>query len=340
MCQKRYLSVCSPLILVCLLVLIPYAKAYGITVEDIRDAILGTRTFTPTELAELDKNSDGQVDVADLVAIILSSSMQTVSFVLPESEALEDAGAVHIPVVFTRPYSGTVFYKVAGTAVSGNDYTEMSGQFSVEDVSTAGVTVTLIKNPIPEREKTILLTLTGNPDTGLAIGLENTHLLRIKDTDSAALMIGEFAGIMAPEGQNVVTGQASNFGMCSVNMTVNYDAEKNTLSGKIDADSKSLSIYFPPNDNGYALTFTSDPSFIFNATAEFMTPQNMNSFGRDLNGKITFNGNFGEEDDNVLSGTFTETITDALLERDNQGDLVPRECKITGEFLFRRIKDK
>ncbi len=313
--------------------------AAEVTEQNLRDAITGKRTFTQEELNVMDEkgNGDGQVDVADLVVFIRSNSLQTVSFLLPQTEADEAAGAIPVSVIFARPFSGTVFYTVSGTAVAGNDYAVMPGQFSVSDAGESTITVTLINNPLPQRDKTILLTLTGNKDNGLAIGLQNTHVIRIQDADPTALLLGEFAGTMAPEGQDVMPDLSSNFGMCSVNMSIDYDAEQGRFTGKIETDDKSLSIYFPRNDAGYPLTFTSVPDHLFSATAEYTTPQSNNSFGRDLNGKIMFMGNFSEEDDSLLTGTFTETIENALFDKDNRGGSTPRSCQIKGAFSFQRI---
>ena len=215
----------------------------------------------------------------------------------------------------------------------------MPGQVTVSEALETTITVTLINNPVPERDKNIVLTLTGNPGNGLSIGLQNTHQIRIQDASPIALLLGEFAGTMAPEGQDVMPDLASNFGMCSVNMRVDYDPGSNAFIGKIEADDKSLSIYFPRSDDGYALTFSTVPDFIFAATTEFTTPQSANSFGTDLNGKIEFKGNFDEADTTLLTGSFTETIANALFDKDNRGQDTPRACQIKGMFAFHRLLD-
>jgi len=184
------------------------------------------------------------------------------------------------------------------------------------------------------------LTLKGNKDNGLAIGRENTHTIEILDADSNALLLGEFAGMMAPEGQDVMPDLASNFGMCSVNMTVWYDSEKGGLAGKIESDAKSLSIYFPRGDAGHTLTFATGSGSLLNATAEFVTPQSANTFDRDLNSTITLKGDFDEENDDVITGTFTETIANALVDQNSDGNPVPRECEIRGELRLHRVEQR
>ena len=70
--HRRFLiTVLAVALLLCLAVL---ARA-EVTEQDIRDAILGTKTFSQEELGAMDEkgNKDGQVDVADLVKVRLGA---------------------------------------------------------------------------------------------------------------------------------------------------------------------------------------------------------------------------------------------------------------------------
>ncbi|MCP4110441.1 MAG: hypothetical protein GY749_33795 [Desulfobacteraceae bacterium] len=66
-CKKRLLAILSGIFLVIVLPANVLAQSGIVTEQDIKDAILERRLFTDAELQAMDMNSDGKVDVADLV---------------------------------------------------------------------------------------------------------------------------------------------------------------------------------------------------------------------------------------------------------------------------------
>jgi len=59
-------------------------QASAVTEQDIKDAVLGRKTFTDTELQAMDLNGDGKVDVADAVMLLK----------IPDDEEIRFAGTM------------------------------------------------------------------------------------------------------------------------------------------------------------------------------------------------------------------------------------------------------
>lgn len=144
------------------------------TLENIRDAILGTQTFTQDELNAMDIDGNGLVDVADMISLL------NPEFLFKDSTSLIEEGT-ETTVVFYLPtiYNGTVNYTIAGTADNGLDYVSLNGAITVNG-SSVSIPVQTIDDIEQETMETIVITLDGN---GLELGPVQQFVVSIDDND-------------------------------------------------------------------------------------------------------------------------------------------------------------
>ena len=167
------------------------AAAFEPSEQDIRDAILGTKTFTQDQLRAMDLNTDGKVDVADLVYKVSDGEPMLVSFKESMSTAYESEGVVSIPLVYTAGFTGSVSYVVSGSAVAGMDFGALPGTIMLDGTGNTAITVSLIddlhitvddeKGPV---SRYIVFDLKANNDKLYEPSFITSHTLIIQDNDA------------------------------------------------------------------------------------------------------------------------------------------------------------
>jgi len=126
----------------CAVVLLFSVLATALAQDDqrIREKILERRAFTPTQIAEIDQNGDGVIDVRDLT-LYYQSRPEAPPFALfeeLESDVVADGREAEIRVLFSKPFTGTLTYQLSGPAAVGVDYELLQGQ--TEDLQTGVAT--------------------------------------------------------------------------------------------------------------------------------------------------------------------------------------------------------
>jgi len=118
--SASHFSVLLSWLLLPLLLLGSVKAAFAVTEADFRDAILGKRIFSDQELNLLDLNSDGKVDVSDVVVFLKSEGQPLVNFLSSSSDAGEGDGQALIKVRFSHSFTGVLKYQltdvIAGSA--------------------------------------------------------------------------------------------------------------------------------------------------------------------------------------------------------------------------------
>lgn len=153
-------------------------QAGGVTEDDIRNAILGK---TPVDLATMDLNKDGKVDVADLVKRV--GSMQVGKSALRVNEG---DGTVRVRVNFASRFTGTLRISVSGSATEGTDYQTLPRSFMVDGTSVE-IPITIIDNDVVEDVKTIVLAFSYedyNGSKAIPPGAPANYTVYIVDNDS------------------------------------------------------------------------------------------------------------------------------------------------------------
>lgn len=166
------------LIILCALAMTRFAMGQEVTTQDIRDAILGSRSFTQEELSAMDLNDDSRVDVADLVVLLN-----------PESEHQSSTMNIHegdgtIEVLFYLPsvYAGPVTYTVSGTATAGADFEPLPGSINANGSSVA-IPVTFIDDLLIEDIEMLSIKLETSSDELLTLGPSKERTVYIQDND-------------------------------------------------------------------------------------------------------------------------------------------------------------
>jgi hypothetical protein len=162
---------------VALLLSLTIGLAGQVTERRLRDAILEGEGYT----AELDINSDGKLDVADLVAFLSQESAQ-VSFESSFSEATEDAGVFTVTVLVTsKGYAGPVDYTIEGTATNEVDFNGLTGTINVKG-SASQIPFAIADDLEVEDVETITLTLQSG--SGYNLGARPVHTVYVGDNDA------------------------------------------------------------------------------------------------------------------------------------------------------------
>jgi hypothetical protein len=163
---------------------------------NIRDAILGRISI---DVATMDCNGDGQVDVADLVYLAKQTGVSVAEFAAPTSEIEEGAGSLSVTVNFSPEFSGTLSFSVSpepspegecpddtiggcSTATAGADYITLSGSISVSDVDSVDIPITISDDGELEDIETIVLRLEEGP--GYIPGAATVHTVYVYDNDA------------------------------------------------------------------------------------------------------------------------------------------------------------
>jgi hypothetical protein len=154
-----------------------------VTELDLRDSILGKKVFTVQELTNQDLNSDGQVDVTDLIYYLGDQNLllEGVNFKVSESLVNEGDGALNLEVSISPDYQGTINYIISGQATSGEDYSVGSGSIEANG-GVATISIPILEDLLLEDVESIIVTLL--PQIGYKIGSSQQHISYIIDNDS------------------------------------------------------------------------------------------------------------------------------------------------------------
>lgn len=159
-----------------------------VTEQNLRDAILEHRQFSPEQLQQMDLNGDGQVDVADLVMLLdkLSPGAPVANFDLISSEVREGEGTASVRINFSTHFSGTLYYSLSGTATAGSDFDALSGSIPVDGVFVDLPISIVDDDELEENAETLTLAVYYETGAGLGYlpGALTEHTLNIVDNDA------------------------------------------------------------------------------------------------------------------------------------------------------------
>lgn len=148
---------------------------------DIRDQLTGRREFGQQRLREMDSNTDGRIDIADLFHFFSNSSLPVASFQSTGIGVIESSGAVRVPIEFSRVYAGELHYSVDGSAQDVSDYIGLSGKITVKGTS-AIIPVSVVNDAFTEPGVEELV-LTLSPTSEYTVGKASRFTIAINDDD-------------------------------------------------------------------------------------------------------------------------------------------------------------
>lgn len=160
------------------------ADSSWVTLADLKDAILDRNSYTPQQLADLDINKDGVLDVRDVVCFH-NNCHKGARFFDTSTAATENGGVVNVRVDFDLPFTGTLVYTVSpeSTATSGQDFAVLSGSLPVAAATQVNIPVTVLNDSnAGEEQEFLILRLSSGPGYNSFAPLE--HTVTIVDDDA------------------------------------------------------------------------------------------------------------------------------------------------------------
>ena len=167
------------------------AKRVDLAIATVQDAVQG-EVGESVEVALSTSEPGVEFAARTVVVRIADDDSPAVAFASSASRAGEGAGT-HDVTVHLSPAPDTplaVPYTVTGTALSGTDYTALSGTLTVPAAATtATVPVALLDDTAREGDETVVLTLAGG--TTHTVGARDTHTLTIADNDTPTVTFAQ-----------------------------------------------------------------------------------------------------------------------------------------------------
>ena len=180
------------------------AKRVDLAIATVQDAVQG-EVGESVEVALSTTEPGVEFAARTVVVHIADDDSPAVAFAASASRAGEGAGT-HDVTVHLSPAPDTTLavpYTVTGTAVSGTDYTALSGTLTVPaSATTATVPVAIVDDTAREGDETVVLTLAAG--TTHTVGARDTHTLTIADNDTPTVTFAQ-ASQHASEGAGTRT---------------------------------------------------------------------------------------------------------------------------------------
>ena len=167
------------------------AKRVDLAIATVQDTLQG-EVGESVEVA-LSTTEPGVAFAARTVVVhITDDDSPAVAFVSSASRAGEGEGTHDVTVNLSSAPDAplAVPYTVSGTAVSGTDYTALSGTLTVPSgATTATVPVAIVDDTAREGDETVVLTLAAG--TTHTVGARDTHTLTIADNDTPTVTFAQ-----------------------------------------------------------------------------------------------------------------------------------------------------
>ena len=167
------------------------AKRVDLAIATVQDAVQG-EVGESVEVALSTTEPGVEFAARSVVVHIADDDSPALAFAASASRAGEGAGT-HDVTVHLSPAPDTplaVPYTVTGTAVSGTDYTALSGTLTVPaSATTATVPVAIVDDTAREGDETVVLTLAGG--TTHTVGAQGAHTLTIADNDTPTVTFAQ-----------------------------------------------------------------------------------------------------------------------------------------------------
>ena len=167
------------------------AKRVDLAIATVQDTLQG-EVGESVEVALSTTEPGVEFAARTVVVRIADDDSPAVAFASSASRAGEGAGT-HDVTVSLSPAPDTplaVPYTVTGTAVSGTDYTALSGTLTVPSgATTATVPVAIVDDTAREGDETVVLTLAAG--TTHTVGARDTHTLTIADNDTPTVSFAQ-----------------------------------------------------------------------------------------------------------------------------------------------------
>ncbi|MEB8330058.1 gliding motility-associated C-terminal domain-containing protein, partial [Flavobacteriaceae bacterium KMM 6897] len=197
------------------------------------------------------------------------------------TEAGPTTGTFQVSLNTTNASGGPIVvnYAVSGSAISGTDYTSLSGTVSIANGSqTNTITVTPIDDALVEGSESVTLTIIAG--SGYAIGGSSNATVNIADNDTASISINS-ATVTVNEGAGSVSFIVTLTGTVPDGFTVDYATTAQTATAGSDYTTTNGTLNFTGTSGQTQIISVPILDDIFVETSEtfIVTLSNVNSSG-------------------------------------------------------------
>ena len=212
--------------------------AQNVTVTPNDDAVVeGPHTCSPATVSAAG-GAYGGVTATPPVTNITDNDSATVT-IANTTNAAEPAtnGVMTVTQTAVSATDTVLAYTVGGTAVSGSDYTALSGTVTIlAGATTATISIPVLDDAIVEGGETVVVTLTSVTSGLAALGATLIATNTIADNDSATVTIANTTNAAEPAANGVMT--LTQTAVSSQNTVISYTVGGTAISG---ADYTALS---------------------------------------------------------------------------------------------------
>ncbi len=252
--------------------------AQTVTVTGVNDNVNGDRTATISHTIASGNGDSASypddLEIASVVVTVIDDDLPEVSFAVASFATNEGSGTYNVVVDLSpAPITNTTInYTVssAGTAISGTDYTALSGMVMASaTASSVNISVAVTDDSVDETNETIILTLAAG--SGYTVGTISDHTLTIIDNDTRGLTFnpamltveegesGTYTAALASAPIGEVTVTISGHGG-STNLTLDTDSLIFTSDNWATAQTVTVTSAQDNNTDDDTVTLTHDAS--------------------------------------------------------------------------------
>jgi len=300
-------------LLVGLVVLAASPTALSFTQQELIDAILGRGSFTELELAEMDVNEDGVIDVAD-IRFSFSNSVE-VGFNTRTTFVDESIGTASIGLL-AEGLTGTIAYRVTNLLTNETQNREA---FAGEAITVA-ITDDALRN---ESQAVIEIELRAPNDTSYRLTESIFHHVYVVDNEVSWIMQLQLP-VSDIQDSGIETGMTADVPMLLsidvIEVDGTFSMSTPEQSGYLTSTTDELSINGP---------FLSGNDISFSISD--LKPASAFLHGKGITRSLAFSGTLDlESESKVYSGTFSETYAAETASEFLLSVLPPNE----GQFVF------
>lgn len=162
-----------------------------------------------------------------------------------------DTGQFKITTTGSGTGNVTVRYSVSGSAISGTDFTALSGTLTLARNATALVTITPLDDTLPEERETVTLTIEEDPS--YSVFLDRSATINLLDNEHNIVNVSAGTGFLQESDFGQISFYLSRQGSTTAALTVKY-AMGGTAANGLDYRTLTGSAVIPAGQTGVSVT--------------------------------------------------------------------------------------
>ncbi|HWB01680.1 MAG TPA: Calx-beta domain-containing protein [Verrucomicrobiales bacterium] len=162
-----------------------------------------------------------------------------------------DTGQFKITTTGSGTGNVNVRYSVSGSAISGTDFTALTGILTMARNATASVTITPLDDTLPEERETVTLTIEDDPS--YSVFLDRSATINLLDNEHNIVNVSAGTGFLQESDFGQIGFYLSRQGSTAASLTVKY-AMGGTAANGVDYRTLTGSAVIPAGQTGVSVT--------------------------------------------------------------------------------------